>query len=85
VKHVVYTAAAAKDLRAYNNMAKRIMKAVREYADDGQAHANAVTQLVGSNAKRLRVGQFRVIFEENPETITVTKIGPRGNVYEGGD
>jgi mRNA interferase RelE/StbE len=78
----VYTAAAAKDLRSFQNMAKRIMKAVREYADDGKAHANAVTQLVGSDAKRLRVGQFRVIFEETAEVITVSKIGPRGSVYE---
>ncbi len=63
-------------------MAARIMKAMREFADGGQAHANAVTRLVGSQAFRLRVGDFRVIFEESADTITVTKIGPRGSVYD---
>ncbi len=58
------------------------MQAAREYAMDGKAHANAVTRLVGSKAKRLRVGEFRVIFEEDEATITVTKIGQRGGVCE---
>ncbi len=84
MKHVSYTAAAAKDLKKYGNMAARIMKAVREYADDQKAYANAVTQLVGSSAKRLRIGDFRVIFEETETALLVTKIGPRGSVYQGG-
>ena len=83
VKKVAYASSAAKDLKAYQTMAKRIMQAVRDYADDQQAHANSVTRLTGSSAKRMRVGAFRVIFEEDADTIVVTKIGPRGNVYEG--
>jgi hypothetical protein len=31
------------------------------------------------------VGAFRVIFEETAAQIIVTKIGPRGDVYEDGD
>jgi mRNA interferase RelE/StbE len=82
VKRVVYSAAAAKNLRTYRNVSARVMKAISEYASDPHAHANAVTKLVGSQAKRLRVGDFRVIFEETADTLTVTKIGPRGSVYE---
>jgi len=82
VKRVIYTAAAAKNLRTHGNMAARIMKAMREYANGGLAHANAVTRLAGSNAFRLRAGDFRVILEETADTITVTKIGPRGSVYD---
>ncbi len=63
-------------------MRGRIMDAISEYAADPAAHANQIKSLVGLNAKRLRIGDFRVIFEESPTQIVVTKIGPRGNVYE---
>jgi mRNA interferase RelE/StbE len=46
------------------------------------AHANNVTQLVGSRAKRLRVGDFRGIFDETEATLTVIRIGPREDVYD---
>jgi mRNA interferase RelE/StbE len=82
MKTVLYTASAAKDLKKFGNMASRIMKAVSEYAADQKAHANKVLPLTGIDAKRMRVGEFRVIFEETATQITVTKIGPRGGVYE---
>ena len=41
-----------------------------------------VTRLVGSTASRMRVGDFRVIFENAPGEIIVTKVGPRGDIYE---
>jgi len=82
MKTVLYTAGAAKDLKQHGNMATRIMKAVSEYAADQKAHANNVIQLSGIDAKRLRVGEFRVIFEETALQIIVTKIGPRGGLYE---
>ncbi len=34
------------------------------------------------NEYRLRVGDYRILFEINDDTITVTKIGPRGDVYK---
>jgi mRNA interferase RelE/StbE len=43
-----------------------------------------VTQLVGSTALRLRIGDFRVIFEETAEEIRVTRIAPRGSAYDEG-
>ena len=82
MKSVVYTVPAAKDLKRHANMAARIRKAVTDYAADGIAHANNVTQLAGSPAKRLRVGDFRVLFEESETTVTITKIGPRADIYE---
>jgi mRNA-degrading endonuclease RelE of RelBE toxin-antitoxin system len=81
VKTVLYTLSALKDLRRHETMAKRIRKALGEYAADGKAHANNVTRLTDSPAKRLRIDDFRAIFEENDERILVTKIGPRGGVY----
>jgi mRNA interferase RelE/StbE len=63
-------------------MAARIMAAIVAYAADQTAHANNVTQLVGASTKRMRVGNFRAIFEETEIAILVTKIGPRGDVYD---
>jgi mRNA-degrading endonuclease RelE of RelBE toxin-antitoxin system len=37
--------------------------------------------LKGTPGKRLRAGDFRPIFEEADDLITVTKVGPRGSVY----
>ena len=54
-----------------------------EYAAETGAHANNVTRLVGSPAYRLRVGDFRAIFEETEADIFVTSIAPRGSVYDG--
>jgi mRNA interferase RelE/StbE len=81
VKPVLYTLSALKDLRRHEAIAKRVRKALGEYAADDNAHANNVTRLVGSPAKRLRLGDFRMIFEEDDERILVTKIGPPGGVY----
>jgi mRNA interferase RelE/StbE len=77
MKVVEYSRDAAKDLRRHGNVAPRIRSAF-----DQQAHANNITLLVGSAAKRLRVGDFRVIFDETETMIRVTKIGPRGGIYE---
>jgi mRNA interferase RelE/StbE len=38
--------------------------------------------VVNDDKLRLRIGDFRVIFSETPETITVLDIGPRGDIYE---
>lgn len=82
MKAVIWTADAAKDLKRHGNMTARIRKAVTDYAADPAAHANNVTQMVGSAASRMRVGQFRVVFVETDATITVMRVGPRGSVYE---
>jgi mRNA interferase RelE/StbE len=82
VKTVRYTPDALKALKRHGNMAARIMKAMRDYADNPAAHANNVKQLKGSTAMRLRVGGYRVIFEEAGAELVVTDLGPRGGIYE---
>lgn len=79
MKSIRYTAPAVADLRKYRSIAKRIMAKIDRYAATG---AGNVTQLVGSPAKRLREGDFRVVFVETETEIVVTKIGPRGDIYE---
>lgn len=82
MKTVRYHLDAIKILKRHGNVAARLRKAIDEYAGETGAHANSVTRLVGLSGSRLRVGDFRVIFEESDTEIFVTKIGPRGSVYD---
>jgi mRNA interferase RelE/StbE len=82
MRTISYTIGALKDLKRHGNVAARIRKALNEFAEGTGAHVNNVTQLVGEAAFRMRVGDFRVIFEATETTIIVTKIGPRGDVYD---
>jgi mRNA interferase RelE/StbE len=76
------TRTAATALRRYANRAKLIRTKIAQYAGDASSQANNVRQLVGVDAKRLRIGDFRVIFTETNDTIVVLDIGPRGGIYE---
>lgn len=76
VRTVSYTAGALRDLKRHGNVAGRVRKAVAEYAADPQAHANNVTQLVGSPFQRIRVGDFRAIFEATDTAVIVVKVAP---------
>lgn len=82
MKRVRYTADALRNLKRYGNMADRIMRTMREYADGTGAHANNVKALQGSSALRLRVGDYRVVFNETDTEIIVTGLGPRGSIYD---
>jgi mRNA interferase RelE/StbE len=79
---VCYLRDAQAALRRHGSVAHRLRKATTDYAADPSAHANNVTRLVGSPATRLRVGDFRVIFEETATEIIVTRIAPRGTAYD---
>jgi mRNA interferase RelE/StbE len=47
-----------------------------------RALANNVKALKGSDVRRLRVGDWRVVFTSEPEHIVVHDIGPRGSIYD---
>ena len=81
VKTVVFFKAAVVALRKHQNVAPRIRDKIAAYAKDPTSLANQVTELRGSSFKRLRVGDFRVLFEETETEIVVVRIGPRGSVY----
>ena len=82
MKRVVYLSAALKSLRKHRNEAVRIQEKIALYAMEPAALANNVKQLVGSEEKRLRVGDYRVIFTETEDEVIVSRIGPRGSIYE---
>lgn len=82
MKAVVVLPMAAKALRRHRQDAERILGKIEEYAREPTALLNNVKRLSGSNALRLRVGDYRVIFEESDTEIVVTKIGPRSSIYD---
>jgi mRNA interferase RelE/StbE len=62
--------------------APAIRAKIDQFAEDPASQANNVKALKGVDAKRLRVGEFRVIFQEDGDTLLVLDIGPRGSVYD---
>jgi mRNA interferase RelE/StbE len=77
-----YTKHALKALRAMQkSRATAIIAKIDDYAAGRQVDAK---QLKGSDLIRIRVGQWRVIIDENDTVIIVLKIGTRGDVYKKG-
>jgi mRNA interferase RelE/StbE len=66
-------------LRRFRVDAEAIRAKLDRYALTG---AGDVTKLVGRDVKLLRVGDFRVLFEEDDVNIRVSDIGPRGAIYD---
>ena len=79
MKTGAYSQDALADLRRYRADAKRIMAKIARYAETG---AGDVKTLTGVPGKRLRVGEFRVIFDEGAAQIRISRIGPRGAIYD---
>jgi mRNA interferase RelE/StbE len=79
MKIIRYTKGAAGDLIQYRSVARRLKSKLERYAETG---AGDVRRMAGSDEKRLRDGDYRLIFVESDTDILVIKIGPRGRVYE---
>ncbi len=82
--HIEYRASAKKTLRKIpSNLAKTIVGKINQLAEDPYAPNNNVTRLTGESGYRLRVGDWRVLYDihDDISVIEVVKIGPRGGVY----
>jgi mRNA interferase RelE/StbE len=64
------------------NVAKIIIGKITAYADDPTGLANNVIKLQGREAYRLRVGDWRVIFEEDEAAVHVVTVAPRSSAYD---
>ncbi len=72
---------ALQNLEKLENLIKgRIVKKVEAMSENPLSHD--IKKLKGSNDFRLRVGDYRVIFEINKDKIIVLKAGHRKNIYE---
>lgn len=76
---VDYAKAASRDLLRYRSDAKRLLATIDRYAQSGFGDVKALSGLTGF---RLRVGDHRILFEKTDSGIIVTRIGPRGSIYE---
>ncbi len=84
MKQISYTKAAIKALRRMpSNTAALIRAEIEAYAQDPSAQANNVKPLKGRDGLRLRVGDPRVIMDDQGNVLAILDIGPRGGVYDG--
>ncbi len=62
----------------------RMVKALKEIADDPRSYAGDWKPLKGTPYWRLRIGRYRAICNIQKERLLmlVLKIGPRGDVYK---
>jgi mRNA interferase RelE/StbE len=84
VHRIVFTKHAAKSLsKLPRNIAKTIREKLEAIASNPYANHSNAKKLQGRDGYRLRVGDWRVIYEiqNNELTILVLKVAPRGEVY----
>jgi mRNA interferase RelE/StbE len=62
-------------------VAERIFDKIELYGRAPEALANNVKQLKAGEGFRLRVGDWRVLFDEDEATIIVRAVRPRGSAY----
>jgi len=75
MKTTILTLRAAKDLDVLPRDAReRVEAALHQYSETGQSDAKA---LQGRSGYRLRIGSYRVIFDEDATTILAIYIGRR--------
>jgi mRNA interferase RelE/StbE len=81
-KQIKYTKEARRTLsRIPVNERRRILLKIEQYAEDPRSQANNVVKLQDRPGCRLRVGDWRVIFDEFDNILEVEKIGSRGSIY----
>lgn len=70
-------------LKMPRNQAALIRSKIESMAKSLHAMSKNITPLTGRDASRLRVGDWRIIFERQDDVcrIAVIDIGPRGSIY----
>jgi len=83
-RQIAYSKDAQRTLRKIPaNTAKRIMAKIAQFASDPKSLSNNVKTLTGTDDLiRLRVGDWRVIMNDDGTVLLILKIGPRGGVYD---
>jgi mRNA interferase RelE/StbE len=80
MKPVIYTKAAQKSL---NRMQPKRQAAIRTKVDAfARGETVDLKKLVGTTLVRIRVGEDRVVIDEQTGLVLVIKIGPRGSIYK---
>jgi len=85
MKPVSYSRSAQKALqRIPRNVAQLIISKINQYARDPTSLANNVKKLKGDfeGLIRLRVGDWRIIMDDQGNVLMILEIKPRGGAYE---
>ena len=83
MRQISYTKAAIKALRRITaNTAKLIRTKIEAYAQDPGTQAKNAKSLKGREGMRLRVGDWRMIMDDQGNVLAVLDIGPRGGIYD---
>lgn len=64
------------------NVATTIRIKIDQYAENPASLGNNVKRLKGRAGWRLRVGDWRVIFDDDGAVLAILAIGPRGGIYD---
>lgn len=76
---IVYSKKALKFLKKQDKSTqKRLVNAIGRLPLDGD-----IKKLRGADGYRLRVGDFRILFDVNGVIIDIIDIGNRGQIYKG--
>lgn len=79
---VIFHTAARRTLRRIPaNEAVRIREKISLYAEQPEALKANVKKLQGREGFRLRVGNWRIIFDENGDVLDILEIDSRGSIY----
>lgn len=83
MRQIRYTKTAIRALRRMPaNTAMLIRSKIEVYAHDPASQANNVKFLRGREGIRLRVGDWRVIMDDQGNVLAILDIGPRGGIYD---
>ena len=78
-KTLVFSATAAKAFEKLSSeLQERIYGALFRYGSHG---GGDVKRMAGSSTLRMRVGDYRVIFDERPDCLEILIVGHRRDVY----
>ena len=80
MKTVTYTRTAIRELKRLKSENRRIRDAISGYAENGHGDVRTLSGQF-SGLLRLRVGDWRVFFEETETDITILSVKTRGDAY----
>ncbi len=82
-KRIEWATKAVKDLRRLAAPVRtRIIAKIEQYAADPASLANNVIQLTNSPYRRLRIGDYRVLFRGDTQSTVVLRVRHRSDAYD---
>jgi mRNA interferase RelE/StbE len=83
MRRIVYSRLSLKQLQAIPEpAASRIRSKIEQYAANPASLAGNVVKLQGRDGYRLRVGDYRIVFDDDGRVLDILSLGARGRVYE---